>query len=344
MIRHVFVMTVAGLFCAGALAAGYYRVPTTPEFEEAAKFEVSYATFSEADGRYVLSFSLPADLTGGKSERVEFRGEAVEADGAVRLTNELGRAKCRRQSSEVSCEIRYENKFVSDEELSAYLENKYRDRADFFTKRLGVALGFQNDPFGVLVIQQIRSEEDVAIDVKKMLDGKTVFCREDRNVGSAAYLPSRVRVSTVGDELSVKIEIAHLTCKKEGAAFRWAPRLPLDPIPGKASDGSPTQMYLRNVELLVANTTFQSIRVVPVANVAVQELTVAFSASELLRQREEGRDRIFLEFMQRSIAEVVYNGERTHLGWRTGGAYSILFNLNRAGTSYQVRGLTVSGQ
>lgn len=136
---------------AQALAANSYRVPTTPDLEAFARFEMPYLSFNRIDNQYVLSYILPLDLAAGKSSLHEFTGTIGENTGnTLRLSGAPGTATCIRAEAQLTCDINYSQNYANSQELEAYLGAKYHDQPELMQKILNLAVSFQNDPFGVI--------------------------------------------------------------------------------------------------------------------------------------------------------------------------------------------------
>jgi hypothetical protein len=140
--------------------AGSYRVPTSPELEAAAIFEVDHIDWTVAGGVATLHYELPVGLVGGELE-VTLQGPISDGDVEVQLTGAQGTGTCTADGTVVSC-----HEVFADLGELPMSEDVVAARAQIelggaITERLQVSHLFGEDPIGIAIFDvAIPAEHD----------------------------------------------------------------------------------------------------------------------------------------------------------------------------------------
>lgn len=173
----------------------------------------------------------------------------------------------------------------------------------------------------------------------KLLDGGVATCTKANELGRSAYMPRTLDFFALNrDELLFGADVSFLTCAASGDGIGWAPRSPLEPIPGLDLDGRPILTKTRENEIVLFSSTMQFLGKAALTGDANQRASALFrfdqvlipGQREALERGEPVQSRLI--FFTRAIVTVVDStGKEIQLGLRAGGAYTVLFTLVKGG-------------
>jgi hypothetical protein len=144
------VMGLTGLASASRPASGtsVYYVPVPARLQAFAQFRITDFNYVRGAGKLLVTYTLPAELTGVPYQRLEFEGND-SGQGHFVLSGEQGSADCQRSRSQLQCKLRMKNLRTNRNALSAILRSQSSSQAQFNSK-LEVAMRFSGDPIGIV--------------------------------------------------------------------------------------------------------------------------------------------------------------------------------------------------
>ncbi|MBC7690273.1 MAG: hypothetical protein H7222_00760 [Methylotenera sp.] len=133
----------------GRLSA-VYEVPGRDSLKSFARFETQQFSLQK-DGRSLeISYLLPSELTGKKSEVVRFSGSAGAEESELYLLNgPNGTASCTESSAGMTCLLKMKNLEIDVAARNSLLRSTSSNLSDL-SKKMEVAENFRAEPIGVV--------------------------------------------------------------------------------------------------------------------------------------------------------------------------------------------------
>lgn len=167
----------------------------------------------------------------------------------------------------------------------------------------------------------------------KVFDGKTLYCKEDRNVGGRGYYPSNAKAVAKEEGIAFSFDTNSVICTKEGTVFRFQPIGMNESMPDKDLYGKPIVRHIISNEAVVINGAYKIIAKQTVNNSTVQTVQGEFSLDSILKEGQlkdldAGKSVVVrLEYFQLMGIVVETSEKNIPIGKKSGGNFAFLFEM-----------------
>ncbi len=170
----------------------------------------------------------------------------------------------------------------------------------------------------------------------KTLDGKTVNCEFQSDIGKTGYRPNLPVVISKDSGLELSFAVISLVCTySDDKGYQWGLRPLNDPITLPDLDGNPYLMNIVKNEALVINKSFNIVGLQELKNEWMQMVNLPLPLEKIMtpgerRQLESGvAVPVSVEYFNRYVVTYNRNGQVISGGQFAGGAFAFSFDVTR---------------